>query len=178
MSARSGDSQRLGFDVYEGAVQPDWIDVNEHMNVAYYLLAFDLGVDALWTRFGITDESIGETGGSTFAVECHVTYQAELGLGDAFVVTSEILAFDAKRIHQFQRMYRSRDGAIAATCEWMNLHVDLGERRVAPWPVPVLERIGAIANAQPQGAFPYEAGKRMRVPKPMYMSSADYEALE
>ncbi len=168
------DTGLLGFEVYSGEVIADWIDVNKHMNVAYYVLAFDLGVDALWTRFGITDDSIGETGGSTFAVECHVTYQAELALGDAFVVTSEILAFDAKRIHQFQRMYRSNDGALAATCEWMNLHVDLGVRRVSPWPATVLARITDIANAQPRGQLPGEAGKRMRVPKPTYTSSTDY----
>ena len=157
-----------GLEVYRGSVLPEWIDVNEHVNVAYYVLAFDLGVDALWTRFGITDATIRETGGSTFAVECHVTYQAELALGDDFVVTSEIIAFDAKRIHQFQRMFRLRDDALVATCEWMNLHVDLNVRRVSPWPGPVLDEIRSIAERQVPGEASVEIGRRMEVREPLY----------
>ena len=45
----------IGVEVSSGRVLPAWIDVNNHMNVAYYVLAFDQGVDALWDRFGITD---------------------------------------------------------------------------------------------------------------------------
>ena len=33
-------------------------------------------------------------------MEAHLTYQAELHLDDEFVVTTEILAYDEKRIHQ------------------------------------------------------------------------------
>ena len=113
----SASDSMTGIEVYRGRVQPGWIDVNKHMNVAYYVLAFDLGVDALWSRFGITAEWIAATQGSTFAVEAHVTYQAELNLDDEFVVTSEILAFDSKRVHQFQRMYRAADDVLVASCE-------------------------------------------------------------
>ena len=165
---------RIGIEVHEGPVRPEWIDINRHVNVAYYVLAFDLGVDALWSRFGITQESIERTGGSTFAVECHVTYQAELDADDAYVVTSEILAFDAKRLHQFQRMYRQRDDALVATCEWMNLFVDLGSRKVALWPDEVLARIRAVATAQTPRNRSLDVGRRMRVPQPLYTLDPDY----
>ena len=72
------NNEILGAHVAEGVVLPEWIDVNGHMNVAYYVLAFDLGVDALWEDFGITTDYIERSSGSTFAVECHVTYQQEL----------------------------------------------------------------------------------------------------
>jgi len=39
------------------------------MNVAYYVLAFDLAVDTLWERFGITQDYINVTNSSTFAVK-------------------------------------------------------------------------------------------------------------
>jgi len=54
--------------------------------------------------------------------------------GAPYVITAQILAFDDKRIHQFQRMYHAEEGFLAATCEWMNLHFDPGIRRVASWP--------------------------------------------
>lgn len=163
-----------GIEVYRGRVEPGWIDVNQHMNVAYYVLAFDLGVDALWSRFGITAEWIAATQGSTFAVEAHVTYQAELNLDDEFFVTSEILAFDAKRIHQFQRMYRASDGVLVASCEWMNLFVDLSIRKVAEWPADVLARIRAIAKAQCGSEWPPEAGRRMAVREPYFTLHDEY----
>ena len=37
-------------------VLPEWIDYNGHMNVAYYVLAFDQGVDELMRQVGITPE--------------------------------------------------------------------------------------------------------------------------
>jgi len=163
-----------GAEVYRGSVSSDWIDVNRHMNVAYYLLAFDLAVDALWTRFGITEESIASTQGSTFAVESHVTYQSELALGDEFVITTQVLAYDEKRLHQFQRMFRAEDSRLAATCEWMNLHVDLRQRKVTPWPEAVLDRIAVFSAAQAGGEPPPEAGRRMRIREPLYTGVSPY----
>ena len=89
----------LGEWVADGVVKPEWIDANDHMNVAYYVSAFDLGVDALWEDFGITSEYIETSYGSTFAVESHITYQQELVEGDPYFVTSQVLAYDDKRIH-------------------------------------------------------------------------------
>jgi len=105
----------LGARVANGIVKPEWIDANGHMNVAYYVLAFDLAVDALWESFGITAEYVEKSYGSTFAVETHITYQRELMQGDPFFVTAQILAYDDKRIHQFQRLYHAEQEFLAAT---------------------------------------------------------------
>ena len=158
----------LGVEVCTGRVLPEWIDVNNHMNVAYYVLAFDQGVDSLWERFGITDEHIREMNSSTFAVESHVVYRRELRLDEPYLVTAQILAFDEKRIHQFQRLYHARAGFLAATCEWMNLHVDLEARRVTPWPGDVLDSIADFAARQSGQDWPEEAGKTMSIATPLY----------
>jgi len=157
------DFARDGVDVCHGRVLDEWIDVNDHMNVAYYVLAFDRGVDDLWASFGITDEYIATHRCSTFAVESHVTWQRELLRDAPYVVTSVLLAWDAKRIHQFMRMYHAEEGFLAATAEWMNLHVDLEQRRVTPWPASVLGAIRAFAGSQGSASNPPEAGRRMRV---------------
>jgi acyl-CoA thioester hydrolase len=163
----------LGVEVSSGRVLPEWIDVNNHMNVAYYVLAFDQGVDALWDRFGITDEHIRAMNSSTFAVESHVVYRRELRLDDPYVVTAQILAFDEKRIHQFQRLYHGEDHFLAATAEWMNLHVDLNTRRVAPWPAEILADITAVAESQGEWSWPHDAGRRMHVRSPIFSVAAE-----
>jgi len=162
-----------GIEVVRGRVLPEWIDINHHMNVAYYLLAFDRAVDILWSRFGLTDEYIRTHDSSTIAVESHVTWQREIVEDDPYVVTAQVLAFDDKRIHQFQRMYHAGHGFLAATCEWMNLHFDTRSRRVAPWPDAIARKIAAFAASQGAQPWPPEAGKRMRVKHPLFTMRAE-----
>lgn len=152
----------------EGAVLPEWIDVNGHMNVAYYVLAFDLCVDALWSRVGITNDYIDSRQMSTFAVESHITYQRELRVGDEYRVATQLLAIDEKRIHQFQRMYHKQDGYLAATAEWLNLHVNLRTRRVCPWPDEILASFVDAAENQHDTELPTEIGRKMKVIKPVF----------
>ena len=160
-------TEQHGIEVSSGVVLPEWIDINQHMNVAYYVLALDRGVDDLWSDLGITNEYIESGQGSTFAVECHVTWQRELKVDATYKVRSQILAFDEKRIHQFQWLYAD-EGFIAATAEWMNLHVDLETRRVTPWPQHILENIRQFAARQSKLTMPEEAGRKMQVPRPLY----------
>ena len=163
---------RKGTDVSRGRVLEEWIDVNQHMNVAYYVLAFDQGVDALWRHFGIDEAYISAQRSSTFAVEAHITFQRELGLDAQYVVTSQVLAYDAKRIHQLQRLYHADEHFLAATCEWMNLHVDLSVRKVSPWPDAVRAAIADFVADQPQDDMPDEVGQRMRVREPLFSIGA------
>jgi acyl-CoA thioester hydrolase len=89
-------------------------------------------------------------------------------LGEPFVVTSQILAFEEKRIHQFQRMYHATQGYLAASAEWMNLHVDMNSRRVSPWPDRILEKIQRVAAAQGSWSYPDDAGRSMRIQNPIF----------
>jgi len=159
----------IGTVVAQSKVQPEWIDINSHMNVAYYVLAFDYGIDELWAQFGITDDYLEREKGSTFAVECHIEYKKEMLLDDPYIVTSQLLAFDEKRVHQFQRMYHAEHKQLVATAEWMNLHISLETRRVTPWPAKILENIGAFAASQHDQTRPEDVGKKMAVKKPLYI---------
>ena len=165
--------EMIGIKIGAGQVLPEWIDINGHMNVAYYVLAFDHGIDGLWGEFGITTEHIQSNHSSTFAVESHVIYRRELKEDDRFIVTAQILAYDQKRIHQFQCMYHAKDGFLAATAEWMSLHVDMKTRRVAPWPDKILDSIRRVASSQGNWAYPSDAGRVMRVGKPLFSAPSD-----
>jgi acyl-CoA thioester hydrolase len=162
------ENKMLGVEVVQGLVLPEWIDVNDHMNVAYYILAFDLAVDSLWEKFGITENYINVSQSSTFAVESHITWQRELSVDQPYVITTQLLAYDDKRIHQFMRMYHAEKHYLASTAEWLNLHVDLSIRRVAPWPDDIRGEIATFAAGQDDGDWPAEAGKQMSIANPTY----------
>lgn len=154
-----------GTKVAELSVLEDWIDFNGHMNVAYYVLAFDSAIDGLWERLGMDANYRDSTTGSTFAAESHVRYLRELKQGDPIIITAQIVAHDEKRLHQFQRMYHARDQYLAATCEWMNLHVNLTTRKVSPWPANIEAAIAAFANLHADEPAPEGLGAVMHVPR-------------
>ena len=153
--------------VYAGTVLPEWIDVNHHMNVAYYILAFDHAIDAFWHTFGLTDERRNASGSSTFAVEAHVRYLNELREGEGFSVAAQILAFDTKRLHHYQYLFSADSGRLAATCEWLHLHVDLAARRVTPWPEDLLAAIRNHPGGASRDPWPAAAGQRIEVRDPL-----------
>lgn len=130
-----------------GVVLPGWIDSNDHMNLAYYLVLFDQGTDGIYDAFGMDRTYKARTNCGTFAAESHILYENELRLGDAVRVSTVVVSVDAKRLHLAHEMHRVSDGVRAAMQEILLLHVDLGTRRVSPWPEDVLARLTAAAAA-------------------------------
>ncbi|RMD62647.1 MAG: thioesterase-like protein [Alphaproteobacteria bacterium] len=153
-------------ELHSEVVRPEWIDYNGHMNVAYYVLAFDHACDAFLDHVGLDAAYRTRTGGTTFAVECHITYQREVAAGDPLRFTTQLLAYDEKRIHHFHCMYHAREGYLAATAEWMSLHVDLTTRRVAPMAPEVQTRLADIYAVHSTLARPPEAGRAVGMAPP------------
>ncbi len=148
--------------ILETGVDPVSIDVNGHMNVAWYLHVFDAGVDALWQKLGIDEGYRREHGGTTFAVESHLRFVAEIRASDQLQLSTQIIGCDKKRIHQFQRLY-TNGTQLAATCEWMNLHVDQATRRVSPWSEAVYSALRHRAEAHQQWTLPAAVGARIKM---------------
>ena len=140
-------------------VHPDWIDYNGHMNVAYYVLAFDHATDAFLDHVGMGKRYLAETNCSVFTAEAHVTYEQEVRLDDPLRFETQVLAADSKRIHYFHTMYHEEQGYLAATNELLILHVDMSARRVSPMPASVQARVGEIAAAHDVLGRPPQVGR-------------------
>ncbi len=148
-------------DVHRETVRPEWVDYNGHMNLAYYVLVFDHATDVLFDHLELGEGYRTRTDCSTFVVEAHVTYEQEVHEGDPLRVTTQFLGFDDKRLHFFHHMYHGDTGVLVATNEIMSLHVDLGERRSAPFPAGVLPHLGDLARAHARMPRPNQAGRVM-----------------
>ncbi len=134
-------------------VVPEWCDYNNHLNLAFYVLIFDHATDVFHNSLGLGEAYRDATDCSTFAVEAHVNYLSELREGATAACTTQLLDCDAKRLHYFHRMYDAADGRLAATTELLVVHVDLGARRVVPWPADIAaaaERTLAAHRAFPR----------------------------
>jgi acyl-CoA thioester hydrolase len=135
------------FAAHAETVRPEWIDYNGHMNVAYYVLVFDHATDALFDALGFDAAYRAATGFSLFAVESHVLYQREVGLGMPVRVESRVLGVDGKRFHFGHEMFHGTEGWRAATIELMALHIDLAARRATPFPAERRQAIEVAAAA-------------------------------
>lgn len=143
------------------SVQAEWIDLNGHMNIAFYLTAFDRAFDESYYRMGITPEALEKTGSSTFAAEMHITYQRELLVDDPMRIETQLIGFDTKRMHWVQVMYHATQGYRAATAEWLILHVDIRQRRVATMPDHLQAELKMIQKAHALLPRPPETGRRI-----------------
>jgi acyl-CoA thioester hydrolase len=134
----------LPYPPYRATIAPEWIDYNGHMNVAYYVLAFDRATDQLFDYLGIGEAYRRATHHSVFALEAHVTYEHELRQGEEFEIATRLIDADRKRLHLFHTMTRAMDNELSATIEVMGLHVDMAGPRSAPLPDDVYAKVEAL----------------------------------
>lgn len=145
--------------LHRDTVRPEWIDFNGHMNVAYYVLAFDGATDKFFDWLGLDEAYRRKTNRTTFALEHHVVYLREVKLGDPLRFTTQLIDHDAKRVHYFHAMYHAREGYLAATSEIISMHVDLGTRRSVAFTPPDDERLVALAAAHGKLPRPEHCGR-------------------
>ena len=147
------------------AIHPEWTDQNGHLNVAYYVLAFDRATDAFYDRVGLGWSILAE-GRSMFTLAMNVDYLREVFAGDTVTIESRVLDCDAKRLHYFHEMRREHDGATAATNEVVALHVSMATRRSAPFPDEVAARLEAMKAAHAARPRPPQAGRTLGLARP------------
>jgi acyl-CoA thioester hydrolase len=145
-------------------VEPQWIDYNGHLNMAYYNVLFDRAIDELWLELGIGPAYMKERHGSTFTAECHVRYLREIHLDDPVRIAILLVAADEKRLHTFEELRHATEGWLSATSENITIHVDISARKTAPFPPDISARIEAVADAHRGIVRPEGIGRRIAMP--------------
>ncbi|MEM9682746.1 MAG: thioesterase family protein [Pseudomonadota bacterium] len=146
-------------ELHTGTVLPEWIDYNGHMNVAYYVLAFDYATDAFLDYLGLDHAYKAKVNVTTFVADMNVTYVQEVFEGDPMRFTTQLLEFDDKKFRYFHCMYHAEKGYLAATNELLSLHIDLTTRRVGAMADPILEKLQAVYDVHSAAEAPAGAGR-------------------
>jgi len=146
-------------ELYRTAVRPEWIDYNGHMNVAYYVLAFDYATDAFLDYIGLDHGYKAKAGVTTFVADMNVTYVQEVFEGDPLRFTTQLLAFDGKKFRYFHSMYHAEKGYLAATNELLSLHIDLATRRVGEMAPVITQKLSEIFEEHRKLEIPSGAGR-------------------
>jgi carnitine 3-dehydrogenase len=143
--------------LYEGVVDPSWVDYNGHMTEARYLHVFAGATDALLVGVGVDADYLGR-GLSAYTVETHIRHLHEVDGLEPIAVDTQILGADAKRLHVFHTLRHGTTRDVLATGEHMLLHVDAAAGRTSAWQEPVASRVTAAAAAHASLPLPDGAG--------------------
>ena len=145
-------------------IEPQWIDYNGHLNMAYYNVMMDRAIDEMWLQLGIGPTYIKQRHGSTFTAECHVRYLREIHLGDPVQISVLLLGADEKRLHTFEELRHPTEGWVSATSENMTIHIDMNARKTAPFPPDIRARIQAVVQAHATAPRPEGIGRKVAMP--------------
>ncbi len=128
-----------GERLYSAVVQDSWIDALGHVNFLDYQRIADLASERLWLAVGGQPPT---SGALTFViVQTHVHYLRELRLGDPVDIDTQLIGYDARRIHLYHALRRREE--LVCIVQVLGLAFDLSRRRASRWPVAMLQAFAA-----------------------------------
>ncbi len=146
-------------------VEPEWIDYNGHMNMAYYHVLFDRAVDEAFEVVGLGPDYVEARNASYFTAEVHTLYKRELKVTDLVRVTLQLISFDEKRLHFYEEIRHATEGWVSATCEALSLHVNMETKKVAPFPPDIQANLAVMKAAHTRLPPPKDIGRVIGIPK-------------
>tara|TARA_B100000925_G_scaffold131460_1_gene98356 strand:- start:2184 stop:2651 length:468 start_codon:yes stop_codon:yes gene_type:complete len=120
----------MSVHVSDQIIKSEWTDYNNHLNMAYYVLIFDVAWEVMLKKFNMGEQSAKINGMSTMVVETNTTYNNEIKEGDEVEILLTFFDHDKKRLHFKMEMIEKKTKKLASTIEMLSLHVDLNKRKV------------------------------------------------
>lgn len=132
------------FDSFSTTVPKEWVDYNEHLSEAFYVLIFGYATDAVMDRIGLGATEREATGASLYTVEAHLRYLREVRLGAKVSVRSQVVGSAPRKLHVAHEMGTS-DGLVA-TEEVLGLYVAGDPVTAQPFPEAVAARVAGLLD--------------------------------
>jgi acyl-CoA thioester hydrolase len=125
----------------EAEVTEDFIDVNGHMNITQYLRLGAEAVELVLQAAGMGQDYRDARRLSSFAVEHHLTYRAEMHLGERISVYPQLLDRTERAAHAMVYLVDETHDRLANTLEAVLVHVSMDDRRSTPFPRDVTPQL-------------------------------------
>ena len=111
-------------------VKKEWVDYNNHMNMAYYVLVFDQAWEVALEKFKMGGTAAKDLNRSTMVVETNTKYLNEVKEGEMLNGNLTYFDHDKKRLHLKMEMISQKTNKLSASMEWISLYIDLSKRKV------------------------------------------------
>ena len=144
-------------------VREEWLDYNGHVNDSAYALLCGAANEAYLEHLGISADYQRRTGCTTYTVEAHLRFLAEVSRGQTVEADVLLVDCDAKRLrlHTTLRV----EGADVLTGEYLFLHVDQNAGAVTPFPPDRAEVLAAEKAAHAELDRPPHLGRGVAAPR-------------
>jgi carnitine 3-dehydrogenase len=106
------------------------------------------------------DEQYLANVGTFFTVESHTRFLDQTHAGDKVRVELRVLSFDVKKMHVWTEIVRE-DGVVAATVEYLLLHVDAKSQKSAPMGEAMFATLSRIGSGHGKLGTPAGVGRRV-----------------
>lgn len=118
-------------------------DINGHLNVRHYIGIASEGLDESLVDCGIPQTWPLSDGHACFSAEHHCTYVSELRTGSQMSARVRLLGRSERAAHALVYLLDDTNKQVAFVMEEIFLHIDLSDRRTAPWPADVAAQLDA-----------------------------------
>jgi len=128
-------------------IPESYLDLMGHMNVMWYTHLFSQATLEFFSSFGMGLEYWKTQHAGTFALEAHIRYLVEIGVGAEVRVVTRAVARSARRIHYMHLLVNEDDNVLSTIGEFISAHIDMAIRRTSPFPEELAGRIDAMCAA-------------------------------
>ena len=122
-------------------VTKEMCDMNGHMNVVYYYHIFSEYTD-LYHDMGFSHDYFAK-GFSSFTLETNLSYLKEIKEGEECYPHYRIINVNPKLIH-YGGILLTEEGAVSATYETVEVHVDMATRKSSKMPEWLLDNLNIM----------------------------------
>jgi acyl-CoA thioester hydrolase len=129
--------------VFKLPVKSEWIDYNQHMQDAYYGLAFSYAVDHFQNCVGFDERYRTQSGCTIYVVEDHKFYLNEVKLGSELVIKTSLLDTDKKKFVLYSQMFVQ--DVIVAISEMLQVHVNTKPKpKITEMPIEIYQSFNKL----------------------------------
>ena len=128
----------------EAIIDEEYLDSNRHMNVSWYLHLFNQATGGMYKWMGFDRDQLKAGSASSFILEGHIRYLAEVLVGEHITLRTRLIARSAKRVQFLHFMFNDDKQTLAATYEKVMAHMDMNTRRMSPYPEPVAKQLDEV----------------------------------
>jgi acyl-CoA thioester hydrolase len=144
-------------------VRPEWIDRNGHMGVRSYAEALAVGSGAFLRFVGLSFDDMAVNGSSTYARQWNLHFIREVR-GDATLrFETQLLGYTDKALNTITFLYNADEDYLAATGEFLDLHISVETRRPAPMSPEQLRILARVWQTHKDLPRPPQAGGEIRL---------------
>ena len=134
--------------IFNIEVLPDWIDYNQHMQDAYYGLAFSYAVDHFQDCVGFDARYRSQSGCTIYVIEDHKFYLNEVKSGSELNIETNLIDTDKQKFVLYSQMFVRNE--LVAVSEMLQAHVSKNPKpAITNMPVKIYDRFKQLKAQLP-----------------------------